>query len=63
MTFTCVNTVVIIKMNDIMSRIETITVASTLSQGRLTQGPSTALSLHNRRRNTVALGNRTPARA
>ena len=56
-------TVVAIKMSDSTSRTETITVATALSQGRLTQGPSTALSLHSRTRKTVALGSRTPASA
>ena len=58
-----VNTVVAISTSDITSRMETITVATTLSQGRLTQGPSTSLSLHSIRRKTVALGSSTPARA
>ena len=57
------NTVVVIKMSDSTNRTETMKVATTLSQGRLTHGPSTALSLHSRSRNTVALGRRIPARA
>ncbi len=59
----CLNTVVAMRTSDIISRIETMPVATTLSQGRFTQGPSTSLSLHSIRRKTVALGRRTPARA
>ena len=57
------NTVVVIKMSDNTNRTETMNVDTTLSQGRLTHGPSTALSLHSSRRKTVALGSRIPARA
>ena len=37
--------------------------ATTLSHGRLTQGPRTSLSLQSNRRKTVALGRSTPASA
>ncbi len=59
----CGNTVVVIKMSDSTNSTETMNVATKLSQGRLTHGPSTALSLHSRSRKTVALGRRIPARA
>ena len=41
----------------------TIDPATMLSHGRLTQGPSTSLSLQRSSRKTVALGSRRPARA
>jgi hypothetical protein len=37
--------------------------ATAFSHGRFTHGPSTALSLHSRTRNTAADGSSTPARA
>src|ERR1039458_6956037 len=46
--------VVAIRTSDISSRMATMRLARTLSQGRLTQGPSTSLSLHRSRRKTVA---------
>ena len=57
------NTVVVIKMRDRTNNTEMMNVDTMLSQGRLTQGPSTALSLHSRSRKTVALGRRIPASA
>jgi hypothetical protein len=57
------NTVVVMRMSDRTSRTETMRVAIAFNQGRLTQGPSTPLSLHRSTRNTVALGSKTPARA
>ncbi len=54
---------VTIRTSDIINRMETMTVASTFNHGRLTQGPSTCLSLHSMSRKTVALGRSTPARA
>ena len=54
------NTVVVIKMSDSTNRTETMNVDRTLSQGRFTHGPSTALSLHSRSRKTVALGQQDP---
>ena len=38
-------------------------VATTFNHGLLTQGPSTARSLHRRTRKTVALGSSVPASA
>ncbi len=49
-------TVVITRISDSMTRTARISVARTLSQSRLTQGPSTALSLQSRSRKTLALG-------
>ena len=55
--------VVIMSTRDIINRTETMTPATTFSQGRFTQGPSTSLSLQSSSRKTVALGSSTPARA
>ena len=62
-TFILGKTVVVTRINDITSSTPMIKVATALSHGRLTQGPSTSRSLHSRRRNTDADGSKTPARA
>ena len=55
--------VVAIRIPESSSRVPTISTATQLSHARLTQGPNTSRSLHNSSRNTLALGNSSPARA
>jgi hypothetical protein len=56
------NSTLMVNTSDSTTRIPMMRAVTTLSHIRLTQGPSTPLSLQSRRRNNEALGNRTPAR-
>ena len=62
-TLRCGNMVAAMRVPDSMSSAAMMTVATTFSQPRLTQGPRTSRSLHSSRRNTLALGSSRPARA
>src|SRR5437868_13006470 len=56
-------TVEMTRTTDSTSSALTMTLATALSHGRLTQGPRTAWSLHSMSANTVALGSMIPASA
>src|ERR1035437_1713297 len=58
-----VKSVVIINTNDIIKRMETIMPETMFNHKLFTHGPRTSRSLHNKSRNTVALGSSTPANA
>jgi hypothetical protein len=57
------NRVVAVRIAERMTSTPTITLASAFSQPGLVHGPRTALSLQSSKRNTVADGSSTPARA
>jgi hypothetical protein len=59
----CGNAVVMTSTAESMKSKPTMTVASAFSQGRFTQGPSTARSLQSSSRKMLALGSSTPASA
>ena len=59
----CGKSVPVTSSADSARKVTVIESAMMFSQRGLTQGPSTARSLHSSSRNTVALGSSTPARA
>jgi hypothetical protein len=52
-----------VRIIDSITRTAIVAPVERVSPRELTHGPSTARSLQSKRRNTVSLGDRTPARA